>query len=178
MHTQFFRAVMQALDGATSTDVAAATLYDLMEDDERLAMLQGDWSLSRYLSQRHLTDDTSVPYPASALPRIGVPGFHFVDGPRGSMVGCSTEFPSPSNRAASFDCLQEQLIVCPHINKQGSRLVANRLYRDRQSAQKFVHKEAIFTVASVSTSHDTQPGEALQSLMAKTRLLSAIWALQ
>ncbi|KAL1303786.1 hypothetical protein AAFC00_007123 [Neodothiora populina] len=110
MHTQFFRAVTQTLTGETTVAEAAGLVYGLMRDDERIAMLQGAWSLSHYLSQGQLTTGQMVPYPASTSPRLGIPGFHIVDGPSGSVVGCSTEFPSPLSRAASFDCNQERLI--------------------------------------------------------------------
>lgn len=103
MLTHFFRLVTRINEGSTTLDEAAASLYDLMTDDEHLALLQGNKSLTQYLS-----DNKASPYPASVISRVGVPGFHIVDGARQSFF---TEFPSPLGRAASFNCQLEELIV-------------------------------------------------------------------
>ena len=42
-------------------------------------------------------------YSAAAVPRLGLGGLYFVDGPRGVARGVSTCFPVPMARAASFD---------------------------------------------------------------------------
>ncbi|KAK6003656.1 hypothetical protein QM012_009427 [Aureobasidium pullulans] len=102
MLAQFFRLVYQINDGQSTIDEAAAVLSSLMTDDEHLALLQGNRSLIQ-----HLSDNKASPYPASVLPRIGVPGFHIVDAPRQS---CLTEFTSPLGRAASFNPHLEELI--------------------------------------------------------------------
>lgn len=103
MLTQFFRLVTNINNGTTTLDEAAALLHGLMTDDEQLALLQGNKSLTQYLS-----DNKASPYPASVSSRVGVPGFHIVDGARQSSF---TEFPSPLGRAASFNCQLEELIV-------------------------------------------------------------------
>jgi hypothetical protein len=103
MLTQFFRLVTLINDGDTTLDDAAAMLSDFMTDDEHLALLQGNRSLTQ-----HLSDNKASPYPASVVSRVGVPGLHFVDGAKQSFF---TEFPSPLGRAASFNCQLEELIV-------------------------------------------------------------------
>ncbi|KAI4724132.1 glycoside hydrolase [Aureobasidium sp. EXF-10728] len=102
MLTHFFRLVTQINNGETTLEEAAALLSGLMTDDEHLALLQGDKSLPQYLS-----DNKASPYPASMVYRVGVPGFHIIDGAKQSFF---TEFPSPLGRAASFNCQLEELI--------------------------------------------------------------------
>jgi len=103
MLTHFFRLVTQINDGETTLDDAAALLSGLMTDDEYLALLQGNRSLTQ-----HLSDNKASPYPASVISRVGIPGLHFVDGAKQSFF---TEFPSPLGRAASFNTQLEELIV-------------------------------------------------------------------
>ncbi|KAG9945174.1 glycoside hydrolase, partial [Aureobasidium melanogenum] len=102
MQPQFFHFVNQINDGLTTLDEAAASLSDLMTDDEHLALLQGGRSLTQYLS-----DNKASPCPASVISSVGVPGFHIVDGAKQSFF---TEFPSPLGRAASFNTQLEELI--------------------------------------------------------------------
>ncbi|KAH0369266.1 glycoside hydrolase, partial [Aureobasidium melanogenum] len=102
MQPHFLRLVNQINDGVTTLEEAAASLSDLMTDDEHLALLQGNHSLTQYLS-----DNKALPSPASMISRVGVPGFHVVDGTRQSFF---TEFPSPLGRAASFNTQLEELI--------------------------------------------------------------------
>ncbi|CAD0111171.1 unnamed protein product [Aureobasidium uvarum] len=102
MLTHFFRLVTQINNAETTLEDAAALLSSLMTDDEHLALLQGNKSLTQYLS-----DNKASPYPASVISRVGIPGFHIVDGAKQSFF---TEFPSPLGRAASFNCQLEELI--------------------------------------------------------------------
>ncbi|THV94844.1 glycoside hydrolase [Aureobasidium pullulans] len=102
MLTHFFRLVAQVNNDEITIEDAAAVLSSLMTDDEHLALLQGNRSLTQYLS-----DNKASPYPASVVSRVGVPGIHIVDGVRQAFF---TEFPSPLGRAASFDCHLEELI--------------------------------------------------------------------
>ena len=43
------------------------------------------------------------PIVAGAVPRLGVPGIRFSDGPRGAVIGHSTAFPVPMARGATWD---------------------------------------------------------------------------
>ena len=104
MLPQFSYLVDQVTADETTIEQAAATLAHSMTDDEHLALLQGNWFLTQYLS-----DNKASPYPASTVPRVGVPGFRIIDGSRQSFF---TEYPSPLGRAASFNCQLEELIVC------------------------------------------------------------------
>ncbi len=79
---------------------------------EKLQLLDGDtpfWSgmvdiALRDASHRH-------PWPAGELPRLGLAGLHFVDGPRGVvLVGGATTFPVPIARGASWNPELEERI--------------------------------------------------------------------
>jgi beta-glucosidase len=51
-----------------------------------------------------------TPYVAGAVPRLGVPGIRFSDGPRGVVMGHATAFPVPMARAATFDPALEERV--------------------------------------------------------------------
>jgi beta-glucosidase len=51
---------------------------------------------------------TDVPVVAGAVPRLGIPGVRFTDGPRGVVLGTSTCFPAAMSRGASWDCALEK----------------------------------------------------------------------
>jgi beta-glucosidase len=79
---------------------------------EKLQLLDGNtpfWSgmvdiALRDASHRH-------PWPAGELPRLGLAGLHFVDGPRGVvLVGGATTFPVPIARGASWNPELEERI--------------------------------------------------------------------
>lgn len=90
--------------------VEAHALVAAMTLAEKLGCLDGDtdfWS--------GLVDITGGgyyrhTYPAAAVPRLGFPGFHFADGPRGVVIGRSTCFPVSMARGASFDPALEERI--------------------------------------------------------------------
>jgi len=100
---QFFRLVEQINNDRLTIKEAAASIAGLMTDCEHLSLLQGEWDLAR-----HLSDKKAMPYPASVVRRLGVPGFHITDGSRQPFF---TEYPCPLARAASFDTSLEELIV-------------------------------------------------------------------
>jgi beta-glucosidase len=80
--------------------------------EEKLALLEGAtpfWSgmadiALRDASHRH-------PWPSGVLPRLGLTGLHFVDGPRGVVLeGGATTFPVPIARGATWDPELEERI--------------------------------------------------------------------
>jgi beta-glucosidase len=83
-------------------EARAGDLLDQMTAHERLHLLSGDGKLVRGVAEmaRHYNE---TPYVAGALPRLGVPGIRFSDGPRGVVVGRATAFPVPMARGATFD---------------------------------------------------------------------------
>jgi len=83
----------------------ARALLAQLSAAEKLNLLDGDtpfWSgmadiALRDASHRH-------PWPAGQLPRLGLKGLHFVDGPRGVVLeGGATTFPVPMARGASWN---------------------------------------------------------------------------
>ncbi len=79
---------------------------------EKLQMLDGDtpfWSGMAAIALRDASHRR--PWPAGQVPRLGLRGLHFVDGPRGVvLVGGATTFPVPIARGASWNPeLEEQI---------------------------------------------------------------------
>ncbi len=83
-------------------EARARALLDQMSLHERLELLSGDAPLLRGLVEMGRRYN-ATPYVAGALPRLGLPGIRFSDGPRGVVMGQATAFPVPMARAASFD---------------------------------------------------------------------------
>lgn len=81
---------------------AAATLLTEMTLDEKLGCLSGDRpTLSGLLEDARRYN--ARPIVAGCVPRLGIPGVRFTDGPRGIVMGASTAFPVPMARGATFD---------------------------------------------------------------------------
>jgi beta-glucosidase len=102
MSSAFTDAVARVRAGDDHHAVARG-LVEQMTLEEQLGCLDGDtpfWP--------GLFDMTSGGYyrhtwPAAHVPRLGVPGIDFADGPRGCVVGDATAFPVSMARGATFD---------------------------------------------------------------------------
>jgi beta-glucosidase len=97
---------------AVDREACARALLAKLSTSEKLSLLDGDtpfWSgmadiALRDASHRH-------PWPAGQLPRLGLGGLHFVDGPRGVVLqGGATTFPVPMARGASWNPELEERI--------------------------------------------------------------------
>lgn len=79
-----------------------------MPDDELLWLLDGDTPLRElaWLSGRM----KKGPVVGGAVPRLGIPGIRFTDGPRGVSIGHSTAFPVTMMRAATWDPALEERV--------------------------------------------------------------------
>ncbi len=97
---------------ADEMEARARALLAQLSSSEKLSLLSGDtpfWSgmadiALRDASHRH-------PWPAGQLPRLGLSGLHFVDGPRGVVLhGGATTFPVPMARGASWNPELEERI--------------------------------------------------------------------
>ena len=97
---------------AADPEARAQALLAQLSTSEKLGLLDGDtpfWSgmvdiALRDASHRH-------PWPAGQLPRLGLGGLHFVDGPRGVVLeGGATTFPVPMARGASWNPELEERI--------------------------------------------------------------------
>ncbi len=98
-----------ASDAADPIDARARELLDELTLHEKLHLLSGDAPpISGLIGLvRHYNEE---PYVAGAVPRLGIGGIRFSDGPRGVVMGHATAFPVPMARGASFDTELEQRV--------------------------------------------------------------------
>ncbi|MGH8954588.1 MAG: glycoside hydrolase family 3 C-terminal domain-containing protein [Microbacterium sp.] len=108
--TAFEEARDRILRGA-SAEAEAQELWHRLTEDERFWLLDGDtefWPGMRSLSTGGYHNDT--PYVMGAIPRLGIPGVRFADGPRGLVVEGSTCFPVAMARGATWDVDLEERV--------------------------------------------------------------------
>jgi beta-glucosidase len=105
-----FAAEVDAIRRGGPLERSARALVAQLTDTERLGLLDGDeafwpgvlgWALHGY---------NHAPIVAGAVPRLGIPGLRFSDGPRGITMGRSTCFPVSIARGASWDPELEERI--------------------------------------------------------------------
>jgi beta-glucosidase len=78
--------------------------------DEKIAMMCGDppfWSGMAEMMGGGYGDH---PWPAGVIPRLGIPGIQFVDGPRGIILEGATTFPVSMARGATWDLDLEERV--------------------------------------------------------------------
>lgn len=101
----FLKACMDTPPASADHEALAEALLAALTTSEKLSLLNGDtpfWSgmadiALRDASHRH-------PWPAGRLPRLGLDGLQFVDGPRGVVLqGGASTFPVPMARGASWN---------------------------------------------------------------------------
>ena len=102
MTTPFAGAAARVRDGADA-HVEARALVAAMTLEEKLGCLDGDTPFWDGLIDGLQGGYYEHTYPAAAVPRLGIPGFAFSDGPRGVVVGQATAFPVSMARGATFD---------------------------------------------------------------------------
>ena len=93
-----------------SPSAAARLIVAAMTEDEKLASLDGAapfWAGLSFLSKGGYH---KRPFQAARVERLGVPGFAFVDGPRGVVVDRATCFPVSMARGATWDVDLEERI--------------------------------------------------------------------
>ncbi len=81
----------------------ARELVARMTLEEKLGCLDGDTPLWPGLFDMTSGGYYRHPWPAAKVPRLGIPGIDFADGPRGCVVGDATAFPVSMARGATFD---------------------------------------------------------------------------
>ena len=103
---------MGTLQQRSLTEHRARSLLDRLSLSEKLGMLHGDLPFWGGMADIALHDRPHRhPWPAGAVPRLGIGGLHFVDGPRGVVLeGGATTFPAPVARGASWDPELEERI--------------------------------------------------------------------
>jgi beta-glucosidase len=105
----FARAAERVRAGADH-HVEARALVDAMTIEEQLGCLDGDiqfWEGIIDMVSGGYHDHT---WPAAVVERLGIPGIHFADGPRGCVIGPATCFPVSMARGAAFDPVLEERI--------------------------------------------------------------------
>jgi len=98
----FARAARRVAAGADHHAEARA-LVDAMTLDEQLWCLDGDLDFWDGVIDMVAGGYHTHTWPAAAVPRLGIPGIAFADGPRGCVIGAATCFPVSMARGATFD---------------------------------------------------------------------------
>ena len=101
MSFTFDDAVAQLRAGDANADDAAERLGAQLTDSELLWLLDGDTSVRDLVKMARKFN--TVALTGGALPRLGIPGVRFSDGPRGVVLGHSTAFPVTMARAATWE---------------------------------------------------------------------------
>jgi beta-glucosidase len=111
-----------AVRSGGSVQEEAERLLGLLTDSEKLGLLDGDQSFWPGMPEMMGVGYNLEPIVAGAVPRIGIPGIRFSDGPRGAVIGRSTAFPVPMARGATWDPELEERIgeaIGAEIRAQG-----------------------------------------------------------
>lgn len=106
--TNFDSAVSRLRDGA-SVEGEIENLLSELSADEKLGLLDGDvdfWPGLAVMVKGYNLE----PIIMGSVPRLGIPGLRFSDGPRGVVVGASTAFPVSMARGATWDTDLEERI--------------------------------------------------------------------
>ena len=105
-----FAEALAAIENGLDPKEAATELVAAMTPEERLSCLDGDGPFWAGLNELgHLGYHLRC-FPGAQVPRLGIPGFTFSDGPRGVVVDRATAFPVSMARGASFDVDLEERI--------------------------------------------------------------------
>jgi beta-glucosidase len=102
MTTEWDTALAAVRAGRPPTD-AARGLVELMTDEERTWCLDGDLPFWAGMTDMGTGGYHKRPFLGAQVPRLGIPGFAFSDGPRGVVVGNATCFPVTMARGATWD---------------------------------------------------------------------------
>ena len=110
--SSFQQQVDLVYEGKQTEWIGAKNLYGEMTDSERLSILYGDLTWLPFLYEIFVYGPNYTPSPAGIIPRLGIPGILFSDGPRGVVMGHSTAFPTTSTRGCTWNPKLEEEIVC------------------------------------------------------------------
>lgn len=98
-----FPAAREAVRNGMDAADAARRVVAALTPEERLWCLDGDaptWAGLGFLGDNGYHLDT---FTAARVERVGLPGVHFADGPRGCVIGNATAFPVSMARGATWD---------------------------------------------------------------------------
>lgn len=92
-------------------EARAEALHAQLTLDEKLSLMDGDSPFWPGLAEMMAPGGYgSRPWVAGAVPRLGLPGIRFVDGPRGIIMEGATTFPVSMARGATFDAALEERV--------------------------------------------------------------------
>jgi beta-glucosidase len=94
-------------------DQIEAKAHDLLAQltlDEKIWLMYGDTPFWSGFADMMGGGYSQHPWPAGAVPRLGIPGIRFSDGPRGVVMPGATTFPVSMARGASWDVDLEERI--------------------------------------------------------------------
>jgi beta-glucosidase len=103
-------AAVAAVEAGEAPAEAARRLVAAMTDAERHGCLDGDLPFWAGVSDMGTGGYHKRPFLSAQVPRLGIPGFAFSDGPRGVVVGNATCFPVTMARGATWDVGLEERI--------------------------------------------------------------------
>ncbi|KAK7424120.1 hypothetical protein QQX98_000730 [Neonectria punicea] len=105
-----FQLAINAIKNGEPSSSAAQSLLSSLSKSERLYLLDGD--VAFYTGLRTILFDryNRVPFVHGEIPRLGIPGIRFTDGPRGVVMGSSTAFPVSMARGATWDVTLERRV--------------------------------------------------------------------
>ena len=98
-----YELALKKVKNGTKLEIVAAELVALMKLDEKIHCLDGGVPFRMGIKDITTGGYHSRPFRAAKVERLGIPGFHFSDGPRGVVVGEATAFPVSMARGATFD---------------------------------------------------------------------------
>jgi beta-glucosidase len=127
VRNDFDRAIDRVRTGQVTAVDAAADLVSGLTEKEKLWLLDGDQAFWPGILRMVVKGFSGAPVVAGAVPRLGIPGVRFADGPRGVVIGASTCFPVAMSRGASWDPALEEEIGCAigaEARAQGANLIA------------------------------------------------------
>lgn len=84
-------------------DARAGELFGQLTQDEKIKMMSGDPPFWLGMADMMGGGYADHPWVAGAVPRLGIPGVRFADGPRGVIMDGGTTFPVSMGRGATFD---------------------------------------------------------------------------
>ncbi len=105
-----FAAAADRVRAGADPAAEAADLVALMTPDELRWCLDGDLPFWAGLDDLGKGGYHRRTFPAAEVDRLGIPGFHFSDGPRGVVIGPATCFPVSMARGATWDVDLEERI--------------------------------------------------------------------
>ncbi len=84
-------------------EARARELFAQLTLDEKIKMMSGDLPFWPGIADMSSGGYADHPWVAGAVPRLGIPGVRFADGPRGVIMDGGTTFPVSMGRGATFD---------------------------------------------------------------------------